>query len=160
MVRLPHRAGHPPPAPGDGRPARRIGAMKTIIACLLLVAAPALAQQDPMARPQPPAKGSAACPECGVVTSVKTIEKKEPPPATDTTKPSGLVATVPLHGGKPKVGSSTRLGKDVAPVTHTYEVIVRLDNGRYQVFTLGDPGGFAQGDKVRVTDGRLVKRTD
>ncbi len=131
--------------------------MKHALLCLLAAAFPAWVLAAP---PQPPTKAAATCAECGVVTSVRTIEKKEPTPATDTAKPSGLVATVPLGGGKPKVGSSTRLGKDVTPTVHTSEVIVRLDDGRFQVFTLEDAGDLAQGDKVRIEKGKPVRRTD
>jgi hypothetical protein len=129
--------------------------MKRILACFLIAAAPVLAQRNP-APPPLPAKG-AACTDCGVVTSVRKVEKQNEP-ATDAGKPSGLVATMPLGGGKPKVGSSQRLGGDTTVVTKTWEVIVRRDDGRFQVFTLDQETDLALGDKVQIVDGKPVKR--
>jgi hypothetical protein len=129
--------------------------MKRLLACLAAAALPVFAQQSP-APPPVPAKG-AACTDCGVVTSVNVREKQNEP-ATDAAKPSGLVATMPLGGGKPKVGPSQRLGGDTTVVTKTWEVIVRRDDGRFQVFTLNADPGLAKGDDVRIDDGKPVKR--
>ena len=129
--------------------------MKRLLACFAIAALPALAQQNP-APPPLPAR-SAACTDCGVVTSVKQKEKQNEP-ATDATKPSGLVATMPLSGGKPKLGPSQKLGGDTTVITKTWEVIVRRDDGRFQVFTLNDDPGLAEGDKVVIDKGKPVKR--
>ena len=129
--------------------------MKRLLACLFVAALPALAQQNP-APPPPPAK-AAACTDCGVVTSVKKTEKQNEP-ATDAAKPSGLVATMPLGGGKPKVGPSQKLGSDTTVITKTWEVIVRRDDGRFQVFTLNDDPQLTEGDKVVIDKGKPVKR--
>ena len=129
--------------------------MKRLLACFAIAAAPVLAQQNP-APPPLPSKG-AACTDCGVVTSVKKVEKQNEP-STDAAKPSGLVATMPLGGGKPKVGPSQRLGGDTTVVTKTWEVIVRRDDGRFQVFTLNDDPGLTEGDKVIIDRGKPVKR--
>jgi hypothetical protein len=128
--------------------------MRTALVCLLLLAAPALAQPplptDPSSR--------RPCPDCGVIRSIRSVVKSEPPPPGDAAKPSGLVATVPLKGGKVQVGPSQKLGRDVAPTSTTYEVIVRYDDGRFTALVIGDRGEWKEGDRVRVEKGRLLPR--
>jgi len=144
----------------------RIG--KLFLAALLCAAAPAGSQ--PLTAPE--AKPRALCADCGVITSMRSISKQEaaaaspgaavrnpsndaPPGAVDETKPPGLVATIPLGGGKPRVGSATRVGNDAPSVTTVWEVVVKLDTGQYRVVTLDTQPDFAKGDRVRVTDGKL-----
>jgi hypothetical protein len=95
-----------------------------------------------------------------VIQSIRAITKTEPPPPTDSAKPSGLVATVPLGGGKPKVGSSTKLGRDASSKNTVWEVIVRYDDGRYTALRLDEPGEWRDGDKVRVDRGQLFRRDE
>jgi len=136
--------------------------MRSVLTCLLLfVSCIAWAQvaPDPPAPPPPNTtvpKGG--CADCGVIRSVKVVTKKEPLPPADQAKPSGLVATVPLGGGKVQVGSSTKFGRDVEPTSTRYEVIVRYDDGRYTMVMLDDPGDWKEGDKVRVDKGKLIAR--
>ena len=130
--------------------------MKRIAACFAIAVLPAFAQQTPPAPPPPPAK-AAACTDCGVVTSVKMVEKQNEP-VSDAAKPSGLVATMPLGGGKAKVGPSQKLGGDTTVTTKTWEVIVRRDDGRFQLFTLNANPDLAEGDKVKIDNGKPVKR--
>jgi hypothetical protein len=136
--------------------------MKRILAYVLFAAAPADGLALDPANPPKQADSvvKSLCGDCGVVTSVREIEKHDVPPAADSSKPSGLVATFPLgpSGGKPQVGSSTKLGADVVTVSKTYEVIVRRDDGRMQVFILDDAPELARDDKVRIVDGKPVRR--
>lgn len=141
--------------------------MRIALIVLVFFAMPAWAQAPaakpaPNARPAPTTKAAAApaetCAECGVIQSVRAITKTEPPPPTDSAKPSGLVATVPLGGGKPKVGSSTRLGRDASTRNTEWEVIVRYDDGRFTALRLDEPGDWRDGDKVRVDRGQLYRR--
>jgi len=129
--------------------------MRSVLTCLLLCATAAWSQA-----PAPPTttvpKGG--CADCGVVRSVRAVTKKEPVQPADQAKPSGLVATVPLGGGKMQVGSSTKLGRDVEHTSTTYEVIVRYDDGRFTMVMLDDPGEWKEGDKVRVDKGKLIAR--
>jgi|1185.fasta_scaffold66322_2 hypothetical protein len=130
--------------------------MRSVLTCLLLAAAPlAAAQSPPIPSTTVP---NAGCADCGVIRSVRTVVKKEPLAAADQAKPSGLVATVPLGGGKMQVGSSTKLGRDVEHTSTVYELIVRYDNGRYTTMTLDDPGDWKEGDRVRVDKGKLLPR--
>jgi hypothetical protein len=132
---------------------------RSIVTILLLgavlCAAPAWAQGPADA----PAPAQARCAECGVIRSVRSMSK-ESPVAVDSTKPSGLVASVPLGGGKPQIGSSTKVGRDAVESVTTWEVIVRMDDGRFTIITLDDQGDWREGDKVRVERGKLERRTD
>jgi len=128
--------------------------MRSWLAVLFAVAAPAWAQaSDPGKVSAPPAP---ACTECGVVTSVRSVTKQTAPAAQNEGKPTGLVASIPLGGGSPQVGSSTRIGRDVPAVTQSWEVIVKLDDGRYRVVVLDAQPDVAKGDRVKVEEGRLV----
>ncbi len=135
---------------------------------LLSFAAGAAAAQPPEA-PDPAARPRALCADCGVITSLRTVSKQEaaaaaparnpsnegPPGTVDETKPPGLVAAIPLGGGKPRVGSATRVGQDAPVVTHMWEVVVKLDSGQFRVLTLPAQPDYQKGDRVRIVDGKL-----
>jgi hypothetical protein len=74
----------------------------------------------------------AACKDCGVVAEVKTITRK---PATTASTATPVDATT------------------------TYQVIVKLENGKIRTFSFLRPPEFAAGDKVRIVQGmKLEKR--
>jgi hypothetical protein len=127
--------------------------MRTILAIVLFATVPALAQA-----PNAESVKKGSCAECGVVRSVRQVTKETRPPESQDNKPSGLVATVPLGGGKPQIGSSTKLGKEASTTTTTWEVIVRLDDGRFRLFMLDEQPDVAQDDKVRIEEGRIIPR--
>ena len=131
--------------------------MRAALACLLICVAPAWAQSTTAGGN--PVSPSSACADCGVIRSMRAVVKEARVPS-DATKPSGFVATVPLGGGKPQIGSSTKLGGDVVESVTTWEVVVRLDDGRFSILTLDDVNDWHEGDKVRVERGKLVHRTD
>ena len=122
-----------------------------------------------------PAAGSVfqeSCPTCGVVRSVKRVESEqratmaEREAAGDFAGSSplggtgpGLVANVPLGGGGSTLGSSTDLRRETKPATVSYEIVVRLDDGRFQLVRQDDPQGLREGDKVRIEEGRIVLRS-
>ncbi len=93
-----------------------------------------------------------------MVTSIRAISKQTAPPPQTAGKPSGLVASIPLGsgGGSPHVGSSTKIGGDVPTVSRSWEVIVKLDDGRYRVVVLDSQPDVAKGDRIKVDDGKLV----
>jgi hypothetical protein len=130
--------------------------MRSVLACVLLCTVPVAWSQAPGAPTMMVPKSG--CAECGVVRSVRPVVKRELEPPANQAKPSGLVATVPLGGGKVQVGSSTKLGRDAEPTTTTYEVIVRYDDGRYTMVMLDDRADWKEGDKVRVDKGKLLPR--
>jgi hypothetical protein len=118
-------------------------------------------QQSPKPAPAPAtaAPTNTMCGECGVVRSVRAITKEAPPPPNDESKPSGLVVSVPLGGGKAQIGGSQNIGKDAVAVTTTWEVVVRLDDGRFRLLMLEDePTELREGDKVRIEQGKPVRR--
>ena len=133
--------------------------MRTLLACLALAALGAAAQSPaprggpasaPAASPVP-----APCTTCGVVRSVN-VKEKQARTAVDEGKPSGLVATVPLGGGKVKVGPSQRLGKEAVLTERTWDVVVQLDDGKFKLVTLDHAPAMQQGDRVRVEGNTLV----
>ena len=145
---------------------------KTFLFLLLCTTAGALAQPPaPPAAPPSVVKPHAPCADCGVITSVRSISKQEataasaarnssssndaPPGALDESKPPGLVASIPLGGGKPQVGSATRVGQDAPVSTKVWEVIVRLDSGQFRVLTLEAQPDYQKGDRVKIVEGKL-----
>jgi len=130
--------------------------MKMIIASFLLAALPASAQ---MVSPAKPRAAETPCATCGVVTTVRAKSTQGRTPASQDA-PSGLVATVPLGsgGGKPRVGPSQKLGREAVVSDTDWDVVVKLGEGRYQVVTVDTRGDWQVGDKVRIEDGRLVRR--
>jgi len=123
--------------------------MRAALGLAMLVAATAVLAQVPAAPPGP-------CADCGVVRSVRAIEKEAAPAPVDDTKPSGLVLRI--EGGQAKVGSSTHIGKEEVRTTTRWEVIVRLDDGRFRVLMLDAQPTIREGDKVRVEEGRVILR--
>lgn len=128
--------------------------MRTLLACLALASLPAWAQ--PAARSTPPAaRAPSACADCGVVRSINRKEKQARP-ATDEGKPSGLVASVPLGGGKVQVGPSQKIGKEAVVTEKTWDVVVQLDDGRFKLVTFDRMPDLQPGDRVRVEGNGLV----
>jgi len=119
----------------------------------LLCPAIALCALGAWAQPSP-------CKDCGVVRSVKEIKKEVGANNSDESKPSGLVATVPLGKGdnKPRVGGSQRVGGDTVASTKRWEVVVLLDDGRARILTVNNQPDVQVGDKVRIDDGRIMPR--
>ena len=130
--------------------------MKRILpSALALLAAVA----NPAALAQAPA-GSVfqeSCPACGVVRSVKRVET-ETPARTEQESSAGLVASVPLGGGSPSVGSVTDVRRELKPPAVSYEIVVRLDDGRFQLVRQDDAANLREGDKVRIERGKAVLR--
>ena len=142
-------------------------AMRIALACLMMATAPALAQAPTPAPATPaPAKPQAeppfqmpigkyaaprgACADCAEIRSIRQVTKELPQTEAVQAQPSGLVASIPLGGGKPKVGSSTDLGSD-AVRTHTqWEVTLRYDDGRYRLMMLDRQPDFGEGARVRI----------
>jgi len=124
---------------------------------LALLAFAALAAAAQAQTPVSPA--AARCPDCGEIRSIKRVESGAKAAEAEERKgPSGFVANIPFDGRKPKVGSSTELSREQRPATVTYEVVVRLEDGRLRLVLQDDVGGLREGDKVKVEQGRVVPR--
>ena len=131
--------------------------MKSWLAVLAVMAAPLVLAQSLPDPNKPPAPPAVTCSECGVVSSIRSITKQAPPVVQNESKPSGLVASIPFGSGSAQVGSSSKIGRDVPSVSQSWEVVVRLDDGRYRVVVLDAQPDVAKGDRVRVDEGRLAR---
>jgi hypothetical protein len=132
-----------------------------LAASLLALCVPGLALAQAPAKPPLPSKS--ACADCGVVRSIKKVTKEVKPGTSNQAKPSGLVATVPLGktDEKPRIGSSSKVGKDVVTKTDTWQVTIQLDDGRFKVMTLDEDPNVREGEKVRVdAAGKIQPRAD
>jgi hypothetical protein len=133
--------------------------MKRAPALFALLAAQAAFAQAPA--PQPDSvMVRKSCEDCGVVRSIRKVESKQPLDSVDRGSTAGLVATIPLHGGKPLLGSSTEVRKELKPASVTWEVVVRLDNGSFRIVLQDDPGPLREEDKVKIVDGKVQLRGD
>ena len=134
--------------------------MRRILASALVASATALAA--PLDTDLPKPLPSAACADCGEVRSVRVTTKELRADRTrDDVRPSGLVATIPLGGGKAEAGSSSRIGKEAVTTIDTWEIIIRLDDGRYRLVNVDQPPEVSVGDKVRVeANGRISPRPE
>src|SRR3982750_1321364 len=100
--------------------------MRELLAVLILAALPAWAA-DPVPQTKAASDALTACAECGVVRSVRSMKKEIKTDPESDARPSGLVASFPLGGGKPSVGSSAKIGKDTPEFSETWEIVVRMD---------------------------------
>lgn len=110
------------------------------------------------------------CADCGVVESVKAIEHEG--------QGSGLgvvaggvvgallgnqvgngngraVATIAGAAGGAYAGNAIEKN---AKKTHSYEITVRMEDGKYRTFTRTQDPGLMEGDKVKVEGDTLVRR--
>jgi hypothetical protein len=141
--------------------------MRFVLACLMIAAAPALAQAPatkapaPAATSPPPAQFEmpvrnkyaaprGSCGDCAEVRSVRQVTKEVKQDEITQGNPSGLVASIPLGGGKAKVGSSNAHGPEAVRTSTQWEVTLRYDDGRYRLMMLDKQPEFGEGDRVRV----------
>ena len=137
--------------------------MNRLVATLFALASvAALAQGAPgpsgLATKKDEIRPEATCAECGVIRSVKRVETKPRITASDREANQGLVANIPFDGSKPTIGSSTKLAREEKPPIISYEIVVRLDDGRFQIVLQEDLGDLHEGDKVKVDRGKVVLR--
>jgi len=111
----------------------------------------------------------AACPECGTVTSVKTVKKEGEGTGLGAVA-GGVLGGVLGH----QVGAGR--GKDVATVvgagagayaghqveknaksTTSYVVHVKMEDGAERSFTYSQATSYKVGDKVKIVDKKLVR---
>lgn len=120
--------------------------------------------------PPPDYRPAAICSSCGTVESVHTVEHHA--------KPSGVgaVAGALLGGviGNRFGGGNGRVlttvggavggglaGNEIEKRTHTsssYVVQVRMENGKLRSFPSATQPGWNVGDRVKISDGRLIAR--
>jgi hypothetical protein len=101
-----------------------------------------------------------SCDDCGVVRSIRKVETKQPLDSADRSATAGLVASIPLDGSRAQIGSSTDLRKEMKPPGVTWEIVVRLDDGRFRVVLQDDPGTLREDDKVKIVEGKVQLRSN
>lgn len=137
--------------------------MNRILACCITALSCCAAAQAPPKAPASPPQSDVmrkkTCAECGEVRSIRRVEREQRPSANAPEAPSGLVASIPLDGSKPTVGSSTRVDRIREPPLVTYEVIVRMDDGRVRIIIQDDePVDVKMGDRVEIEDNKIRPR--
>ena len=117
-----------------------------------------------------PASFAATCNNCGTVTDVKTI-KKEGEGSGLGAVAGGVLGGVLGH----QVGSGR--GNTAATVvgagagayaghqveknqksTTSYQVQIKMDDGKARTFTFSNPTSYKAGDKVKIVDGKLTRQ--
>ena len=123
------------------------------------------------------AQPAAGCAECGTVRSVREVDRELRPPSA-TEAPAGYAGPGEFPGGlgesQPigwvavgRYSGSSGLSKGYVGAVgspelrerlteKSYEVVVRLDSGRYQLVQVDQPPPWQAGDRVRIVMGRLV----
>ena len=112
----------------------------------------------------------AECKDCGTVTDVKTI-KKEGEASGGGAVLGGVVggvlghqigsgrgntaATVAGAAGGAYVGHQVEKNKNA---TTTYQVLIKMEDGKNRTFNFSNPTSYKVGDKVKVVDGKLVRQ--
>jgi len=112
----------------------------------------------------------AACPECGTVTSVKTV-KKEGEASGVGAVAGGVIGGVIGHqigSGRGNTAATVAGAAGGAYAGHQIEknkkssnehqVVVKLENGNTRTFHFADPTSYKVGDKIKVVDDKLVRR--
>ena len=132
-------------------------AMKTSIAALALAAAftPAV---------------HAACKDCGTVTDVKTLKQKGEGSGLGAVA-GGVVGGVLGHqvgSGRGNTaatvvgaGAGAYAGHEIEKnqkSTTSYQVHVKMEDGKSRYFTFGSATSYKVGDKVKVVDGKLTRQ--
>src|SRR5262245_59069167 len=120
-----------------------------IVASLLLAAVPAWAQAPYGPSPNPqssvlkkapatksPEPSKLNCADCGEIRSIRKVTKELKQEDMTPQQPGGLVASIPLGGGKPTVGSSTKVGDEAVRTSTQWEVTLRYDDGRYRLLMM------------------------
>ena len=116
------------------------------------------------------AEASAACKDCGTVTSVETV-KKEGEASGLGAVAGGVLGGVLGHqigSGRGNTAATVagaaggayaghQVEKSKKSTTH-YVVHVKLEDGKDRTFTFSDPTSYKAGDKVKIVDKKLVKQ--
>ena len=123
----------------------------------------------------PSSSSSARCYDCGTVTRIDTVGATRNAPSKTGAVLGGIVGAVAGHEIADKTGGS-KGNQNLAAVAgavggavagnaiqnrttgNSYDVHVRMDDGRTVVINQRDLGGIRENTYVRVTNGRVVLR--
>ena len=141
-----------------------------IVVALAWLPSAAMAQNPSSVTPSVPSAAPApgSCATCGVVESVKYVEKKGKGSGVGAIA-GGVVGGVLGHqigsgrgntaatiaGAGVGAYAGNQVEKNVKKKSY-YVVNVRLDDGRRQSVTLGSSPGVRQGDRVKIVNGNRV----
>ena len=130
------------------------------LTCALLASAlwavAATAQNPSGTAPGTPSPPSAGCPTCGVVESIRYVEKKGEGGVLGHQIGSGRGNTAATIVG---AGAGAYAGNEVERNTKKksyYVVAVRLDDGRRRTITQGARPGVREGDRVKIVGGNRL----
>jgi outer membrane lipoprotein SlyB len=116
-----------------------------------------------------------SCADCGIVTRIESVSSNRGAPAGTGAVLGGIVGAVAGHQISEETGGS-KGNKNVAAVggaaagalagnaiqnrvtSDTYNITVRMDDGRTVVINQRDLGGVRENTYVRVVNGRVVIR--
>ena len=111
----------------------------------------------------------AKCDNCGTVTDIKTVQQKGKGSGVGLIAGGVLggvlghqvgggrgkdLATVAGAAGGAYVGNETEKKMKTKTV---YQVVVKLEGGETRTFSFNTASGYKVGDKIKVTDGKLVR---
>jgi len=115
-------------------------------------------------------QASADCRDCGTVTDVKTI-KKEGEGSGVGAVAGGVLGGVIGHqigSGRGNTAATVAGAAGGAYVGHqveknqksttSYQVLIKMDDGKNRTFNFSNPTSYKVGDKVKVVDGKLVRQ--
>lgn len=118
-----------------------------------------------------------ACPNCGTVRSIREVDRQLPQPQTSAEPPgytspgdfpgslggnlsAGWVVTARYKSGEGMsrgyVGAVGSPELQEQLTERSYEIVVKLDNGRFQLVQEDQPPPWQPGDRVKIVMGRLV----
>lgn len=124
----------------------------------------------PSSQPVTPARATTGvpCPECGVIESIRAVEGAAPASGLGAVA-GGVVGGIvgnQFGGGRGRTamtvvgaGAGAYAGHEVEKNlnrTVSYQIGVRMSDGSYRTFHERSQPAFSVGQKVRVTEGRLV----
>jgi outer membrane lipoprotein SlyB len=128
----------------------------------------ATAQNPPSTAPRTPPPPSAGCPTCGVVESIRHVEKKGEGSGVGAIA-GGVLGGVLGHqigSGRGNTaativgaGAGAYAGNEVernSKKKSYYVVAVRLDDGRRQTVSQGASPGVREGDRVKIVGGNRL----
>jgi outer membrane lipoprotein SlyB len=141
--------------------------MLMLAALVLTVAGPAAAQ-TPAPEAAPPLPGAAPCDSCGVVDSVRYVEKQGEGSGVGLVA-GGVVGGVlgnQIGSGRGNTaatilgaGAGAYAGNQIeknAKKKSYWVVGVRLDNGAHKSISSSSQPAFKQGDRVKIVDGKRI----
>jgi outer membrane lipoprotein SlyB len=112
----------------------------------------------------------AACPECGTVTDVKTVKKEGEGSGVGAVAGGVLGGVIGHQIGSGRgntaativgAGAGAYAGHQVEKnqkTTTSYQVIVKMEDGKSRTFNFSKETSYRAGDKVKIVDGKLTRQ--